>query len=206
MALVARSRDALYTLAAELGNRALAVECDVSEAAGVHAAVATIITAFGGPPRILVNSAGLFHPAPIADLDAAAFDSMLSVNLVAPFRFVRSLLPAMRAAKRGHIVTIGSVADRTVLPGNSGYSASKFGARAVHEVIRTETKGSGVRATLVSPSAVDTPIWNGLTAAARANFPKAEDMLSADDVARAVLYAVTQPETVNVDELRITRS
>lgn len=206
VALVSRSREPLEKLATEIGGGALAVPCDVSDASAVGAAVASINTAFGGPPRILVNNAGLFHTAPIADLDAEAFDTMLSVNLAAPFRFVRALLPAMRAAGGGHIVTIGSIADRTAFPGNSGYSASKFGARAVHEVLRAESKGSGVRATLVSPSAVDTPIWKGLTAEARANFPKAADMLRAEDVARGVLYAVTQPETVNVDELRITRA
>jgi NADP-dependent 3-hydroxy acid dehydrogenase YdfG len=206
VALIARSRAPLQQLAAELGRGALAVPCDVGDAGAVTAEAQAITAAFGGPPHILVNNAGLFLVGPIAELAAADFDSMMNVNLVAPFRFIRAFLPGMRAAKRGHVVTIGSVADRSAFPGNSGYSASKFGARAVHEVLRAETRGSGVRATLVSPSATDTEIWAGLAPEARTHFPKPADMLRAADVARAVCYAVTQPADVNVDELRISRA
>ena len=206
VALVARGRAPLEKLAGEIGAGAFAVSCDVGDVGAVQAAVETIGATFGDPPRILVNNAGLFRVGPVDGFDPVDLEAMLSVNLMAPVRFVHAFLPAMRAAKRGHIITIGSVADRLVYPGNSAYSASKFGVRAVHEGLRLETKGSGVRATLISPSATDTPIWEGLAPEKRAHFPKAADMLRAEDVARAVLYAVTQPPTVNVDELRITNA
>jgi NADP-dependent 3-hydroxy acid dehydrogenase YdfG len=206
VALVARGRERLGVLAAEIGGGAFAVPCDVADAAAVRAAAGAIAAKYSTPVRILVNNAGLFKVGAAQELSADDLRSMIDLNLVAPFTLIREFLPAMLASKRGHIVTIGSVADRAAFPGNAGYSASKFGARAVHEVLRAETKGTGVRATLVSPSATDTAIWGGLSAEKRAHFPKAADMLRADDVARAVLYAVTQPETVNVDELRLTRA
>jgi len=206
VALVARDRAALETLAAALGNGAFAVPGDLMDGDAVHAAAKTIDSTFGSPVSILVNNAGLFRVDAVHELAPEDFKAMMDVNLFAPHMFVREFLPAMLAAKRGHVVSIGSVADRSALPGNGGYSATKFAVRALHEALRAETKGTGVRATLVSPSATDTSIWEGLDADKRARFPKAADMLIADDVARAVLYAVMQPATVNVDELRLTRS
>ena len=206
VALVARDRTALERLSASLGQGAFAVPCDLRDAAGVRGAVDAITGKFGGPPRILVSNAGIFRVAAVDQLAVEDFEAMLDVNLLAPFRFTRAFLPAMNAAKAGHIVTIGSVADRTVFPGNSGYSASKFGARAVHEVMRAETRGSGVRVTLVSPGATDTGIWDGLQPGVRGRFPERSEMLAAGDVARAVLFAVTQPDSVNVDELRMSRA
>jgi NADP-dependent 3-hydroxy acid dehydrogenase YdfG len=119
---------------------------------------------------------------------------------------VRAVLPAMRARGRGHIVTVGSVADRAVYPENAAYAASKHGARALHEVLRLETRGSGVRATLVSPGPVDTPLWDTIDPDHRDGFTPRAQMLSAQAVADAVLYVVTQPPDVNVDELRLSRA
>jgi NADP-dependent 3-hydroxy acid dehydrogenase YdfG len=206
VALVARGRDALEKLANELGAGSFAAPCDLADAGAVHAAAAMIGATFGAPPHIVVNNAGLFRVGAVQEIAPDDFKAMLDLNVFAPYLFVREFLPAMLAARRGHVVSIGSVADRSAYPGNAGYSASKFGARALHEILRAETKGTGVRATLVSPSATDTSIWDGLPAEKRGNYPKAADMLRADDVARAVHYAVTQPPTVNVDELRLTRA
>jgi NADP-dependent 3-hydroxy acid dehydrogenase YdfG len=128
----------------------------------------------------------------------------MRINLLAPFVLVHAVLPDMRAQGRGHIVTIGSVADRVVFPENGAYSASKFGARALHEVMRTELRGSGIRTTLVSPAATDTPIWDAVARAGEGRFPPRSAMLPSEAVADAVLFAVTQPERVNVDELRLS--
>ena len=99
-------------------------------------------------------------------------------------------------------MTIGSVADRTAFAGNGAYAPSKFGARALHLVLREELRGSGIRVTLVSPGPVDTDIWEGRAGTGR--FPPREAMLPADAVAAAVLYALEQPDAVNVDELRLS--
>ncbi len=204
VALVARNGAALDALAAKIGGGAVAVPCDVRNAAAVPAAVADITSRLAATPTILVNNAGVFEIAALADTSDASFDETVDVNLIAPFRFVRALLPVMRSAVSGHIVTIGSVSDRNAFPGNGAYSAAKFGARGMHEVLRAETRGTTIRATLVSPGPTDTPLWDAVDPDSRAEFPNRADMLQADDVARAVLFALTQPARVNVDELRVS--
>lgn len=206
VALVARGREELERVADDIGPRAHVVPCDVRNATAVLDAVAAITAALGELPRVLVNNAGLFDIAPLAEQSPDGFAATVDANLVAPFRFVHAFLPAMLAAGRGHVVTIGSVADRQPFPGNGAYAASKFGARALHEVLRAESRGSGVRATLVSPGATDTTLWDGVRPEHRRDLPARDQMLRPDDVARAVLYAVTQPAHVTVDELRLSRS
>jgi NADP-dependent 3-hydroxy acid dehydrogenase YdfG len=123
-----------------------------------------------------------------------------------PFRLVHAFLAGMRARGRGHIVTVGSVADHEAFAGNAAYAASKFGLRGLHEVLRREIDGTGVKATLISPGAVDTTLWDALPPATRATFPAAGEMLDAADVADAVLYAVTRGPKVSVDEVRLSSS
>jgi NADP-dependent 3-hydroxy acid dehydrogenase YdfG len=135
------------------------------------------------------------------------FASTIQTNLVAPFFILRAFLPAMRQRGSGHIVTIGSVADRNIMPENGAYASAKYGARALHEVLRAETKGSGVRATLVSPAATDTPIWDAVLAEDQTrHLPTRDVMLSPSAVADAVVYTVSRPIAVNIDELRISHS
>ena len=209
VALIARGRAALEGVARSLGDRAFAIPCDVRDSTAVQRATASIIERFGGAPTILVNNAGVFPFAPLQELTVDEFAAAVDANLVAPFRFIRALLPTMQAARQGHIVTIGSVADRAAFPGNGAYAATKFGARALHEVLRGETRGTGVRATLVSPGPVDTAMWDAVdpdNREGKALFPKRGEMLRPVDVARAVLFALTQPAHVNVDELRVSFS
>jgi NADP-dependent 3-hydroxy acid dehydrogenase YdfG len=112
----------------------------------------------------------------------------------------------MRARKSGHIVSVGSIADRVGFPENAAYAASKFGLRGLHEVLRAELVGTGVRATLVSPGAVDTALWDEVDPDNRPGFSPRSAMLLPVAVADAVLFAVTQPSNVNIDELRLSRS
>lgn len=204
--LLARSREPLAALAAELGGGATAYPCDVTDAAQLSAAVAAALAEAGGAIDILVNNAGVFPLAPVVDTSPDSFEHTLQANLAAPFRVLHAVLPGMRAQQRGHVVTIGSVADRRIFGGNGAYSASKFGARALHEVLREECAGTGVRTTLVSPAATDTPIWDPVDPDNTPGFPPRASMLRPDDVADAVLWAVTRPAHVNVDELRISRA
>lgn len=206
VALIARSEAPLREAERTIGARAIAVVCDVSNANDVSSAIRRIEDAFHGAPDILVNNAGTFTLASVERVDPSAFALDLETNLVAPLRFMRALLPAMRERGSGHIVSIGSIADRAVFPENAAYAASKHGARALHEVLRLETRGSGVRATLISPGPVDTPLWDPVDPDHRAGFTPRAQMLAPDAVADAVVYAVTQPTDVNVDELRLSRS
>ena len=206
VALLARSANDLAARAKEIGLNAIAIRCDVSDANDVAAATTQAVEHFGDAPDIVVNNAGLFNLAAIENTELAAFRSALDVNLVAPFLVVRAFIARMRARRDGHVVTIGSIADRSVFPENAAYAASKYGVRALHEVLRAELRGSGVRTTLVSPAQVDTAMWNEIDPDSRPGFTPRRDMLSARVVAEAVRYAVSQPADVNVDELRISHS
>jgi NADP-dependent 3-hydroxy acid dehydrogenase YdfG len=206
VALVARGADELATRAKELGNATVVVAADVTDTREVDRAVSAVREAFGGVPDLLINNAGIFNPKPLHVLTGEEFERMMKINLIAPFFVLRALLPAWREQNRGHVITLGSVADRSIFPDNGAYSASKFGIRAMHEVLRAETKGTGVRTTLISPSAVDTPIWDTVTLPANNRFPPRDKMLTADAVADAVVWAATRPANVNVDELRIAAS
>jgi len=206
VAMLARTEAALGAESRALGARAIGLACDVTSAADVAAAAARITAEFAGPPDILVNNAGAFRLEPIDQLEPSVFAADLDANLVAPFRLIRAFLPAMKARRSGHIIAIGSAADRSVFPQNASYAPSKFGARALHEVLRLETIGSGIRATLVSPAQVDTPLWDTIDPDRRKGLTPRAQMLRPEAVADAVLYAVTQPSDVNVDELRLSRS
>ena len=202
--LVARAMPALELAAADIGNGAVAITCDLTDVDAVALMTTQVATACDGAPDILVNNAGLFPLIALDVMSPADFEHTLAVNLVAPFRVLRAFLPAMRAQRRGHLVTIGSVADRSVFAGNGAYAASKYGQRAMHEVLQQETRGSGVRSTLISPAATDTPIWDPMDPDNRPGFPSRASMLRAKDVGEAVLWAVTRGAGVNVDELRLS--
>jgi len=204
VAMLARGADALTAAAGSIGERAVAIVCNVADSVALDAALARVNDEFGDAPAVLVNNAGFFSLATVEATTVDDFRSAIDVNLVAPFRLVHAFLPAMRARRSGHIVSIGSIADHVAFPENAAYAASKFGVRALHEVLRAELKGSGVRATLVSPSAVDTPLWDPVNPDERPGFTARREMLRAEAVAAAVMFAVTQPSDVNVDELRLS--
>lgn len=204
VALAARSAEALATLARDLGAPHLAVVADITVPADVAALAARVTAWAGGAPDILVGSAGAFPRAPLHEQDPDEFARALALNATAPFRVLRAFLPAMREARRGDVVTIGSVADRHAYPGNAAYSAGKFGNRATHEVLRAETRGTGVRAILIAPGPVDTAIWDPHEDSLGRTLPPRDRMLRVDDVARAVVFAVAQPRHVDVEELRLS--
>jgi NADP-dependent 3-hydroxy acid dehydrogenase YdfG len=206
VAMLARGAEALRAQAASIGANALPLPCDVGDADAVEAAMLELRARFAGAPDIVVNNAGLFPLARVEDTSRDTFVSTLEVNLVAPFLLVRALLPEMRSRGSGDIVTVGSVADRATFPENGAYAASKFGVRALHQVLRAELRGSGVRAILVSPGPVDTALWDEVDLDARPGFTPRSSMLSPDAVADAIRYAVTRPREVDIEELRLGRS
>ena len=204
--LIARTEERLKKQASRIRD-SIAIATDVTDPEKVEAATARIAAELGGAPDILVNNAGIFSIAAAEETGVEQFTELLNTNLVAPFLFVRAFLADMKKRGRGHIVTIGSIADRTIFSGNAAYSAAKFGLRAVHEVLRTELRGTGVRTSLISPASTDTDIWNDVTLTDPGDKPPSKRlMLQPDDVARAVIYALTQPDSVNVDELRLSHS
>jgi NADP-dependent 3-hydroxy acid dehydrogenase YdfG len=200
--LVARRTAPLEAAAAETGGTAVAG--DIADLAFVETLRAGV--ARGGDLDAVVNAAGDFDLAPVATTSAAMFRRMVDANLTAPFFLIRAFLPAMLEARRGHIVTVGSVAGRVAFPGNGAYSASKFGVRGLHAVLEQELRGTGVRCTLVEPGATDTGIWDPLDPDGRDDLPGRDVMLSADAVADAVHYALTRPPDVLIPTLPVQRS
>jgi NADP-dependent 3-hydroxy acid dehydrogenase YdfG len=203
---VARASRRLDDAVALLGYGAVAVPCDLSRREDVDRAVPMILEKCDGAPDALVQAAGVFPLALVEQTAPDEFEGALLVNLLGPYRLAQPLLAAMRQRRSGHVVTIGSIADRHVFPENVAYAASKFGARAVHEVMRAETRGSGVKVSLVSPSQVDTAIWDAIDPDNRPGFTPRAQMLRPESVADAVLFVLTRDRDTNIDELRLSRA
>ena len=201
VAMVARTAEPLARAAEQAGGHA--IPADVSTPEGVHTLATYLGELLGDAPDLIVNAAGAFSLARLDQVAPEDFERQLAVNLRAPFLTMRAFLPAMLRRGAGHFVTVGSVAGRAAFPENGAYAASKFGVRGLHEVLRAEVRGTGVRATLVEPGATDTALWDPIDPDARADLPGRASMLRPEDVARAVLFAAAQPRHVQVPFLAV---
>lgn len=190
--LAARSQEPLADLAAELGGdeRALAVRCDVSEWADQEAMVARALEAFGRLDVVFAN-AGFGAPRGFTESTPEHWKSMVLTNVYGAALTIRATMAALKDS-RGHLLLTGSVAGRRALPG-SLYSATKFAVCAMGESARQELNGTGVRVTLINPGMVDTPFFE--------NRPK--QAMEDDDIAGAVMYAISQPARVDVNEILV---
>ena len=193
MVLAARSEDKLASLAQELGGdeRAIAVRCDVMEWDDQQALVQRALDAFGRLDVAFAN-AGFGAPRGFTSATPEHWRDMVLTNVYGAALTIRATMPALRDAN-GHLVLTSSLAGRRALPG-SLYSATKFAVTAMGEAARLDFADTGVRVTLIEPGMVDTPFFD--------NPPKIE-ALKADDVARAVMFAVSQPPHVDVNEILI---
>ncbi|HEX4805951.1 MAG TPA: SDR family oxidoreductase [Conexibacter sp.] len=191
--LAARSADKLDALAAELGGgeRALAVPCDVTEWDQQQALVARALDAFGRLDVAFAN-AGFGAKRGFLEESPEHWRAMVLTNVYGAALTLRATLPALRAS-RGHLLLTGSVAGRRALPG-SLYSCTKWAITAMGEAARLELDGSGVRVTLIEPGMVATPFFE-------AGAP--DWALHDEDVADAVMYAVTRPPHVDVNEILV---
>ena len=178
------------------------VRCDVGRAEEVERAAGKLLAEVG-IPDIVVNNAGVFFTKPLGETTAAEFAETIAANLTGAFLVSRAFVPLFVKRGAGHLVTIGSSSDHIAYPGNSAYAASKYGVRGMHEVIAVEVAGTGVRTTLISPGGVDTTLWDAIDPDSKPGFTKRKDMLRAEAVADAVVFAVTRPERTIVTELRM---
>jgi NAD(P)-dependent dehydrogenase (short-subunit alcohol dehydrogenase family) len=185
-------RDAAEACGAE------AVPADLRDPDRVDALAARTREVLGGVPGILVNNAGVFRLAPARETDPDVFDLHLAVNLSAPFRLVRAFLPGMLERGRGDLLHVGSVAGRQALPGNAAYSASKFGLRGMHEVLREELSGTGVRSLLLEPGPVDTGAWDELEERLGRDLPARSEMLPPERVADAAVELLRAGEVTEL--------
>jgi NAD(P)-dependent dehydrogenase (short-subunit alcohol dehydrogenase family) len=178
------------------------LRCDLADPAAVAGAGAAILAAHGAP-EVVVSNAGAFLLRPFEATTVADLDAQLDVNLRGAFALALALLPAMRAARRGVYLHVGSVADHLAFPGNAAYAASKFALRGFHETLLAEYRGTGVRCTLLSPGPTDTAAWDPVDPDATPGLTPRARMLRPADVAEAVRWLATRPPHVQVDWLRM---
>ena len=197
-----RRRARLERLAAEIDGVALPFDVTVQEEID---RARTVVESGGAPLSVLVNSAGVFDLAPVAKTGAEILGRNLDVNLAGVVHVTRAFLRGMLDAGSGLVINVGSVAGWRAFPDNAAYSASKFGMRGFHEVLLEEIRGTGVRACLLEPGAVDTSLWDPLDPDSSPVLPDRADMLRPDDVARAAAFVAGLPGDVAVPLLRIER-
>jgi len=193
LVLAARTIDRLDALAAELGgsDHAVAVECDVTEWADQQAAVTVALEHFGRLDAAWANAGFGAQRSFLAD-SVEHWREMVLANVYGAALTIRATLPGLKETK-GHLLLTGSVAGRRNIPG-SLYSATKHAVHAMGESARLELDGTGVRVTIIAPGIVDTPFFESVPL---------EAPLDPDDVARAVLFALSQPPHVNVNEILV---
>ena len=192
LVLAARSVDRLEALAAELGGeeRAIAVPTDVTRWEDNEALVAAALARFGRLDVAYAN-AGFGATRGWLNDTPEHWRAMVLTNVLGAAYTVRAAIPPLKESV-GHVLLTGSVAGRRAVPG-SLYSATKWAVTAMGESIRADLNGTGVRTTLIEPGGVDTPFFDS----------HAEGRLQPDDIARAVLFAVSQPPHVDVNSILV---
>ena len=203
--LGARRVDRIEALAKELSDacgKALALQTDVTRAADVQRLVDAAVEKFGRID-VLVNNAGLMPSSPLERLKIDDWDRMIDVNIKGVLYGIAAALPHMKAQKGGHIVNVSSVAGHKVRAGTAVYSATKHAVRVLTEGLRQEVKPYDIRTTIVSPGAVATELPDSITEADVQAGVKAfyEIAIPADSFARAVVFAMSQPDDVDINEI-----
>ena len=202
----ARRADRLKDLAAELGPRLLPVTLDVRDRAAVSDVVNGLPAEFA-EVDVLVNNAGLalgLGPAQTADLDE--WDQMIDTNCKGLVYCTRAILPGMVARRRGHVISLGSVAGTYPYPGGNVYGGTKAFVRQFSLNLRSDLHGTGVRVTCVEPGMADTEFsavrFGGDKTKADAVYAGMQPM-TADDIAESIFWAATMPQHVNVNVIEL---
>ncbi len=207
VAISGRRTDRLEALAqriTESGGTAKAITADVSVEDQAREMVAEANAGLGRLD-ILVNNAGVMLLGPIANADTEDWRRMIETNVMGLMYATHAALPVMRAQGGGHVVNISSVAGRTARAGSGVYNASKWGVGAFSESLRQEVYKDKIRVTIIEPGAVDTELTQHITNAdakkQAQDFYGSMAALQSEDIAAAIMYAVTQPPRVNVNEI-----
>ncbi len=196
LALVARNERNLRGVAArctKLGAQAEAFAADVSVEAEVEA-MATAVRRRFGVVDVVINNAGRFEGAPLAEMSVALFDGLIAANLRSAFLVSRAFVPGMMRRRTGDVYFMSSVAGLHAHPNGAAYSAAKFGVAGLAKVLREETKAMGVRVCCVYPGATWSPSWSG-------SGVKPERMMPAEDVARSFVDVYRMSRRTVVEEI-----
>lgn len=204
--LGARRADRLQALAKDIearGGKALALETDVTRREQVKALVDSAVQAYGRID-VMINNAGLMPQALLEKLKIDEWDRMIDVNIKGVMYGIAAALPHMQRQKAGHFINVSSVAGHRVGPGFAVYAATKFAVRALSEGLRQEVKPYNIRTTVISPGAVATELPNSVSdpdAANRLREFYSQVAVPADSFARAVAFALSQPQDVDINEI-----
>lgn len=200
VALVARSRDRLDSVAMQAGNGAVVIPADLTDKAEIARAVAEATTTLG-PIDILFANAGLYIPGDVADGDPDKWDELLTVNVNAVFRLVHAVLPGMIARGDGDIIVTSSVSGHQAIQWEPIYSASKHAIQSFVHGLRRQAGPHNVRVGAVAPGVVLNELWGYADPAAIDAKVAAREGLRSEDVADAVLFMLTRPANVTVRDL-----
>lgn len=206
VALGARRKERIDTLADKLctaGGKAIAVQTDVAQCDQVKHLVDSAVRAFGRID-VMINNAGLMPQSLLENLKISEWDEMIDVNIKGVLYGIAAALPTMKQQKSGHIINVSSVAGHKIGPGSAVYSATKHAVLALSEGLRQEVKPYNIRTTVISPGVVATELPHRVTdpaVAERVQQLYREIAIPADSFARAVAFAVSQPEEVDVNEI-----
>lgn len=204
--LGARRAGRLQALAGEItasGGKALPVTTDVTDFHQVEALADKAIEKFGRID-VMINNAGLMPLSPLDRLKIDDWNRAIDVNIKGVLYGIAAVLPHMEQRKSGQIINVSSVAGHRISPGSAVYSATKFAVRALTEGLRLEVKPYNIRTTVISPGAVFSELPGSITEsdfAKKMNEFYQQCAIPADSFARAVLYAINQPEDVDVNEI-----
>ena len=197
----ARRLERLKSVAGEDG---LAMELDVTDKDSIDAFVGTVSKKFGRIDVLVNNAGGALGLAPIEKAVDEDWIGMWQVNVMGLMWMTRASLRLLRKARHGHVVNIGSVAGFETYKGGAGYTAAKHAVRAITRTLRLELNGEQIRVTEIDPGLVETEFslvrFHGDRKAAKAVYQGLKP-LSAEDVADCVIFAVTRPPHVDIDEI-----
>src|SRR3954452_23243549 len=204
--LGARRSARIEALADELkrtGTQALAMTTDVTDREQVTVLVDAAVQNFGRVD-VMLNNAGLMQQSPLERLKVDEWDNMIDINIKGVLYGIAAALPQMQRQKTGHIINVSSVAGHKVTPAGAVYSATKHAVRAITEGLRQEVKAYNIRTTVISPGAVATEFPSHITdeqsAAGIQKFYEGY-AIPADSFARAVAFAIGQPDDVDINEI-----
>ena len=176
---------------------------DVTDRDQVKGLVDAAVQAYGRID-VMINNAGLMPQAPLERLKVDEWDRMIDVNIKGVLYGIAAALPHMQRQKSGHIINVSSVAGHKVGPGFTVYAATKHAVRALSEGLRQEVKPYNIRTTVISPGAVATELPDSVTepdVAERIRKFYEENAIPAESFAKAVAFAIGQPEEVDVNEI-----
>jgi NADP-dependent 3-hydroxy acid dehydrogenase YdfG len=189
------------------GGSAHAFEVDIADEAAAHEFVEGAAEAMGGL-EIMVNNAGLMLLGPVEGADTEHWRRMVDVNLLGLLYCTQAALPLLRDSGAGHIVLISSVAGRQANFGSGVYNLTKWGVTGFSEALRQEAANSAIRVTCVEPGFVATELQGhnkhpAITERLDSIREEIGELLEAEDIANAILYAVSSPPRVNVNEILV---